>query len=303
MHKILRAVVYLLLVPLISQDTFSIVAVDTITGEVGSAGASCVNGSIIISDLHPGIGAIHTQAYWIATNQQNASDLMANEYSPQDIIDWLVENDAQNNPEIRQYGVVDLIDGGRSAAYTGENCSDYKNHIIGDTYAIQGNILLGQEILDSMETAFLCSFGTLDEKLFASLEAANVPGADTRCMDYGIPALSAFIRMAQVDNEADSLYLHINVNGIYLDTSPIDSLYQLYWDWKRTKFTIGDIDHDRSIDIFDVLLLADFIDGTISPTEFQIDPSDMNNNGQVEVSDLYVLIFYIVGTVGCMFCT
>ena len=298
MHKIFRAVVYLLSALLISQDTFSMVAVDTITGEVGSVGASCINGSIIISDLHPGIGAIHTQAYWIATNQQNASDLMANEYSPQDIIDWLVENDAQNNPEIRQYGVVDLIDGARSAAYTGEDCSDYKNHIIGDTYAIQGNILLGQEILDSMETAFLCTFGTLDEKLFASLAAANVPGADTRCMDYGIPALSAFIRMAQVDNEADSLYLHINVNGVYLDTSPIDSLYQLYWDWKRTKYIIGDIDFNRRIDVRDILLLADFIEGILLPTSLQISPSDINNNGEIEISDLHVLVFYLVGTVG-----
>ena len=114
-------------------------------------------------------------------------------YSPDEIIEWLVENDVQNNPGIRQYGVVDLIDGGRSAAFTGENCSDYKNHITGDTYAIQGNILLGQEILDDMEIAFLSTFGTMDEKLLASMQAANVPGADTRCMDYGIPALSAFI--------------------------------------------------------------------------------------------------------------
>ncbi|SVC36246.1 uncharacterized protein METZ01_LOCUS289100, partial [marine metagenome] len=47
-----------------SQDTFSIVAVDPVTQEVGSAGASCINGSIIISDVHPGIGAVHTQSYW-----------------------------------------------------------------------------------------------------------------------------------------------------------------------------------------------------------------------------------------------
>ena len=42
--------------------TFSIVAVDTQTGEVGSAGGSCIANSIIISDIHPGIGAIHTQS-------------------------------------------------------------------------------------------------------------------------------------------------------------------------------------------------------------------------------------------------
>ncbi|HIB33140.1 MAG TPA: DUF1028 domain-containing protein [Candidatus Marinimicrobia bacterium] len=298
MYRIFKTVIFFLLIPLTAQDTFSIVAVDTLTGEVGSAGASCISGSIIISDLHPGIGAIHTQAYWTATNQQNASNLMANGYSPDEIIEWLVENDVQNNPGIRQYGVVDLIDGGRSAAFTGENCSDYKNHITGDTYAIQGNILLGQEILDDMEIAFLSTFGTMDEKLLASLQAANVPGADTRCMDYGIPALSAFIRVAQPENTADSLYLHINVNSVLIVTSPIDSLYQLYWDWKRTKYILGDIDYNRLIDIRDILLLADFIEGYMSPTALQINPSDMNNNGEVEISDLYVLIYYLVGTVG-----
>ena len=298
MYRIFKTVIFFLLIPLTAQDTFSIVGVDTLTGEVGSAGASCISGSIIISDLHPGIGAIHTQAYWTATNQQNASNLMANGYSPDEIIEWLVENDVQNNPGIRQYGVVDLIDGGRSAAFTGENCSDYKNHITGDTYAIQGNILLGQEILDDMEIAFLSTFGTMDEKLLASLQAANVPGADTRCMDYGIPALSAFIRVAQPENTADSLYLHINVNSVLIVTSPIDSLYQLYWDWKRTKYILGDIDYNRLIDIRDILLLADFIEGYMSPTALQINPSDMNNNGEVEISDLYVLIYYLVGTVG-----
>ena len=61
---------------LISEDTFSIVAVDPITGQVGSAGASCIAGSIIISDIHPGTGVIHTQSYWNGVNQNNASDLM-----------------------------------------------------------------------------------------------------------------------------------------------------------------------------------------------------------------------------------
>ena len=103
---------------LLSNDTFSIVAVDTLTGQVGSAGASCIQGSIIISDIHPGLGAIHTQSYWNASNQDSASSLMEQGYAPQDIIDWLVENDAQNNPTIRQYGVVDLLNGGRSAAFT-----------------------------------------------------------------------------------------------------------------------------------------------------------------------------------------
>src|SRR5512133_1624914 len=83
-----------------AQDTFSIVAVDTLTGEIGSAGASCVtssgtypHGAAILSDVIPGVGAIHTQAAWNAVNQQNAHNHMVAGESPQQIIDWLVAND------------------------------------------------------------------------------------------------------------------------------------------------------------------------------------------------------------------
>ena len=90
-----------------SQDTFSIVAVDTVTGEIGSAGASCVGpfggvGAFILSDVIEGIGAIHAQSYWNATNQQNAHNRMLEGLTPQEIIDWLVAHDVQNNPTIRQ---------------------------------------------------------------------------------------------------------------------------------------------------------------------------------------------------------
>ena len=101
-----------------TQDTFSIVAVDPNTNEVGSAGASCIAGSVIFSDIHPGVGAIHTQSYWNGTNQNLASQLMESGLSPSEIIDYLINNDINNNPSIRQYGIVDMVEGGRSAAYT-----------------------------------------------------------------------------------------------------------------------------------------------------------------------------------------
>ena len=283
---------------LVSQDTFSIVAVDTITGEVGSAGASCIQGSIIISDIHPGVGAIHTQSYWNAINQDSAASLMDQGYSPQNIIDWLVENDAENNPTIRQYGIIDLIDGGRSAGFTGENCFDFKGHKLGENYAIQGNILLGQSILDDMEAAFLTQYGTFEEKLMASLMAANVTGADTRCTPYGTPAISAFIRVADPDNSEDSLYMDINVNNAPLTLNPLDSLNVLYWDWKISHYILGDINFDRKTDIVDILILADHIQGYQSILEFAFNPADLNMNGALEITDLYLLVYQIIGIIG-----
>ena len=101
-----------------SQDTFSIVAIDTITGEVGSAGASCVNlfntnfvNDDFLGELFPGLGAINTQAYYIQTNQNNARSRMNLGYTPSQIIDWLINNDVQQTPELRQYGIVAFVNG------------------------------------------------------------------------------------------------------------------------------------------------------------------------------------------------
>lgn len=218
--------------------TFSIVAIDPQTGEVGSAGASCIAGSIILSDPHPGVGVVHTQAYWNAQNQAYASMLMDQGYSPDAIIDSLVANDAQNNPTIRQYGVIDLVDGGRSAAYTGVNCTDYANHILGPVYAVQGNILLGPEILDGMVDGFVNTPGPLSDKLMAALQGAKVVGADTRCLDDNKSSISAFIRVARPDDGAE-LYLDLNVNNTGFGQDPIDVLQDLYDEWKASSSAPG----------------------------------------------------------------
>ncbi|MBE0640100.1 MAG: DUF1028 domain-containing protein [Bacteroidales bacterium] len=222
-----------------SQDTFSIVAVDTVTGEIGGAGASCIDesaipgGVLIISDVIPGRGSIHTQSYWNATNQQNAHNRMVEGMSPEEIIAWLVANDVQNNPQIRQYGIVDVDENGspRSAAFTGTNCLNYKNHIVGPNYAIQGNILLGQQILDSIESGFLNTEGTLPEKLMAALQGAKVPGADTRCMNEGTSSLSAFISVAKPGDLPGDFWCHLVVPSTPYGVEPIDVLQELFDEW------------------------------------------------------------------------
>jgi uncharacterized Ntn-hydrolase superfamily protein len=234
---------------LYSQHTFSIVAVDTITEEIGSAGATCGDsiiwpgtpGAYIISDILPGVGAIHTQSFWLASNQVNARVQMQQGSNPNQIISWLAANDAQNNPQSRQYGVVDYHNGSsRSAAFTGTNCFDYKNHILGPNYAIQGNILLGQQILDSMEYYFLNTNGCLPEKLMAAMNGAKVVGADTRCMVEGTSSLSAFLRMALPTDNYNNLFLDINVAGTPLNIEPIDVLETKYNQWKNNNISYCD---------------------------------------------------------------
>ena len=247
-----------------SQHTFSIVAVDTVTGEIGSAGATCGDsiiwpgtpGAYIISDILPGVGAIHSQSFWVSSNQVNARVQMQQGSSPNQIISWLIANDVQNNPQSRQYGIVDYHNGSaRSAAFTGSNCYDYKNHILGPNYAIQGNILLGQEILDSMEYYFLNTEGCLPDKLMASMLGARVVGADTRCMNEGTSSLSAFMRMALPTDIYNDLFLDINVAGTAPNIEPLDILENKYNLWKSNhpnycqNVSFDDVVHDKYINV------------------------------------------------------
>lgn len=216
-------------------DTFSICAIDMNTGEVGSAGASCIAGSIILSDVHPNRGIIHTQASYLAANQNYARNLMNMGLSPQQIIDSVVAHDAQNNPTVRQYGIVDNVSSGRYANYTGVNCQNYKGHLNGVVYCIQGNILLGPQILDSMRSRFLNTTGTLATRMMAALQGAKVIGADTRCTGRGTSSISAFLRVARTtDPPSGPYYLDLNVQNTPTTRDPIDSLQVLYNNWLTT---------------------------------------------------------------------
>ena len=317
--------------------TFSIVAVDTHTGEVGSAGGSCIAGSIIISDMHPGVGVIHTQSYWMAANQYYAASLMTQGFSPEEIILLLEENDVQNNPTIRQYGIVDLYSGynygmlfeeecneiegavwhgnpnsgqlgecsdpiiSRNASFTGENCSDWKGHINGIDYAIQGNILLSEEVLMGIQEGFINTNGPLDQKLMAALQGGKVPGADTRCLDKGISTLSSFVRVAKSDDN-DDYYIDLNVNsvipyynqtGIWID--PIDTLQTLYDQWYDSSFAyeLGDINQDYIIDILDIIILVNgILNNDLIGIEFYL--SDINEDGILNIQDLISLVNIIL---------
>ncbi len=218
-----------------AQHTFSIVAVDPVTGEIGSAGATCLgfeDGALAISDIVLGVGAIHTQSYWLPANQANARLRMEAGDSPQEIMDWLVANDAQGDATARQYTAVDLNAGNpRSAAFTGANCFAEFIHITGPNYSIAGNILISEDVVNDMETAFVNTSGTLADKLMAAMQGAKRPGADSRCLSDGVSSLSAFIRVADpsdTDSSYGNLSLDLNVWVTSEVFEPIDALQDLY---------------------------------------------------------------------------
>lgn len=219
-----------------AQDTFSIVAADSVTGEVGSAGASCVDmfnttfTNDFLGELFPGVGAINTQAAYDQTNQANARKRMNAGDSPSQIMSWLSSNDVNSNPTQRQYGAIRLVNGSpKTAGYTGTSCPNYKGHIAGVNYCIQGNTLLGKKVIDSMEARFKREKGDLACKLMAALQGAKMVGADSRCSSNGTSSLFAFLKVSKPTDTFGKPYFLVSVRthdnaGI----EPIDSLQKVF---------------------------------------------------------------------------
>ncbi len=224
-----------------AQDTFSIVAADSANREVGSAGASCVDlfqigftDPSFLGDLLPDTGAINTQAAYIAANQNNARSRMRAGDTPSQLITWLTTNDVGTNPASRQYGIVGFSGNSlTAAAHTGANCLSYKNHITGSIngiyYSIQGNILLGQLVLDSMESRFKNAQGDLACRLMAALQGAKMVGADTRCATNNTSSLFAFVKVAQPTDTYGNPSFIVTVRTHNNDSiEPVDTLQTIF---------------------------------------------------------------------------
>jgi uncharacterized Ntn-hydrolase superfamily protein len=226
-----------------AQDTFSIIAVDPATGDVGSAGASCVDGAAnfggiidIITKIIPGRGGVNSQAYVCIPNSNlnNAITQMENGATPDEIIDYLLINDSCNSqnfdPAFRQYGVADFDTSGnaRTAGFTGASADDYKEDIQGANYSVQGNILLNETVLNNMQANFNSTTGTLADKLMSAMQGANFAGADSRCLARGTSSTSAYLLVYKADDDVNDPYIRLNIEEMPFGEEPIDSLQNLY---------------------------------------------------------------------------
>ena len=160
-----------------SPATFSIIARDSVTGELGVAVASRFFGvGVVVPWAKAGVGAVATQSFANTTFGWRGLELLEKGATPEEIVEILVKDD--DDPARRQFGIVAAD--GKSATYTGEKCLAWAGGRHGPDYAIQGNILVSEEVVMAMEKTFLESQGTLAEQLYAALLAGEEKGGDSR---------------------------------------------------------------------------------------------------------------------------
>lgn len=157
--------------------TFSIVAVDPKTGEIGVAVQSkFIAVGAVVPWAKAGVGAIATQSYANTLYGPVGLELLSQGLHPEEVLERLISADPDR--ELRQVGIVDAQ--GRAAAFTGEKCLPWAGHIVGENFACQGNILAGKEVVEAMAAAFLQTSGTLAERLLSALFAGQKAGGDRR---------------------------------------------------------------------------------------------------------------------------
>ena len=184
--------------------TWSVIAIDARTGQVIIASATCVrqagfpqrkpNGARDLMDVQavivPGVGVAACQAGVDNTrqNQMLVYSELKKGTLPADIIAMLMKDP---DVERRQFGIVSIPNGGtitarnNRAGFNGANNSQsslYFGGQVGDMfYQVQGNTLMGDQVVHLAALAFTRATGTLADRVMAAMEAADANGGDHRC--------------------------------------------------------------------------------------------------------------------------
>jgi uncharacterized Ntn-hydrolase superfamily protein len=164
-------------VPLRPVHTFSIVARDPSTGELGVAVQShWFNVGATVPWAEAGVGAIATQSFVDPSYGKLGLDLMRAGKSAPDALKALLAGD--NASDVRQVAMIDAE--GRVAAHTGAKDIPAAGHIIGQNFSVQANLMLNGKIWPAMARAFENTKGDLAQRMLAALDAAQAAGGDIR---------------------------------------------------------------------------------------------------------------------------
>jgi uncharacterized Ntn-hydrolase superfamily protein len=164
-------------VPLPAGATFSIVARDAETGDIGVAVQShYFSVGPIVPWAEPGVGAVATQSLVEVSYGPRGLELMKDGRSAEQALKELLSQD--DHAEVRQVAMVDAK--GNVAAHTGKKCiADAGDHV-GKGYSVQANLMANDRVWSAMARAYERSKGDLPERLLAALEAGQAAGGDIR---------------------------------------------------------------------------------------------------------------------------
>jgi uncharacterized Ntn-hydrolase superfamily protein len=157
--------------------TYSIIALDPETGELGGAVQShwfSVGSMVIWAEA--GIGIVATQAMVKASYGPLGLDMMRAGIPGPDALKALLSTDPL--ADVRQVAMIDARN--RGSAHTGARCMEAAGHILGEGFSVQANMMANATVWPAMAEAYRGSKGDLVDRLLAALDAAQSSGGDIR---------------------------------------------------------------------------------------------------------------------------
>lgn len=157
--------------------TFSIVARDSVTGDIGVAVQShWFSVGSLVTWAEAGVGAVATQSFVDPSYGPLGLELMrAGKTAPQSLAGLLASDPGK---DVRQVAMVDAH--GNVAVHTGARCIQGAGHSSGKGYSVQANLMLNDRIWGAMAKAYESASGPLAEKMLAALDAGQAAGGDIR---------------------------------------------------------------------------------------------------------------------------
>jgi uncharacterized Ntn-hydrolase superfamily protein len=164
-------------VPRRPVHTYSIVARDPITGDLGVAVQShwfSVGSSVPWAES--GVGAVATQSFVEPSYGALGLALMKGGKSAPEALKALLAADADR--EVRQVAMVDAQ--GHAAAHTGAKCIQAAGQEVGEGFTVEANLMDKTTVWPAMAKAYRSATGDLADRLLAVLRAAQAEGGDIR---------------------------------------------------------------------------------------------------------------------------
>lgn len=251
----------------LEMTTWSVAAIDPVTGDVGVASASCVPSfADALAALVPGKGAAATQAAFNVDNRNVVYAAIQEGLTAERVIARVTDPSVDQNTDRRQYGVVTLNDGVvHVAGFTAPSREGTTGDpgqttrwagVMADAsmgVTVQGNTLANDAVVGDAFEAFRwedpTGFNTLPDRLMRAVEAGSVAGGDVRCNNETTrqTASMAFIVVALGGDEpyaAEAIgmsdqgtdaapWLAISVRGERGGDNPLLELRLRYDRWRR----------------------------------------------------------------------
>ncbi len=203
---------------MVKPSTFSVVAIDPLTGDLGVAVQSkFLAVGAVVPFARTGVGAIATQALCNVAYGPQGLALLAGGMPARDVLASLLSDD--DGAERRQAAIVDAH--GTAAAHTGAGCSSWAGHEVGEGFSCQGNILTSHSVVREMTRAMRDTGLPFPERLVAALAAGQAAGGDSRGMQS---AALLVVREAGGYGGFSDRYIDLRVDD---HPSPIEELHRL----------------------------------------------------------------------------